>query len=67
MTFAEQLLPHAERLGAVRVAEICRVTPRSIRLWLRGEGNPNYCTQAGALLLLSRVMTPAATASQSVR
>lgn len=52
MTFAEQLRPHVERLGAVRCAEICGVTRRTIDLWTRGHGNPNKATQAGALLLL---------------
>jgi hypothetical protein len=53
MTFAEQLRPHIERIGATRAAELCGVTPRSIRLWLRGEGNPNLATQVGVISLLS--------------
>lgn len=58
MTFADQLRPHVEHLGAVEAARICGVTDRTIRLWLRGEGNPNASTKAGALLLLSRAKGP---------
>ena len=54
MSFAEDLRPHVERLGTAEAARICGVTPRALQLWMRGEGNPNAATQAGALLLLGR-------------
>ena len=52
MTFADQLQPHVKRLGTLRAAALCGVTPRSLQLWIRGEGNPNLATQAGALAIL---------------
>lgn len=53
MTFARQLLPLVARVGgAVNAAEICGVSSRTVRLWLRGEGNPNRATRVGALHLL---------------
>lgn len=59
MSFADQLRPLVERVGGpVPAAEICGVTERTIRLWLRSEGNPNAATQAGALLLLGRAKHP---------
>lgn len=57
MSFADQLRPHVERLGTAEAARLCGVTPRSLQLWMRGEGNPNAATQAGALLLLGRART----------
>lgn len=54
MSFAEDLRLHVERLGTAEAARLCGVTPRSLQLWMRGEGNPNAATQAGAILLLSR-------------
>ena len=54
MTFADQLQPHVKRLGTLRAAALCGVTPRSIQLWIRGEGNPNLATQAGALAILRK-------------
>lgn len=50
--FARQLRPLVETLGAVRAAEVCGVTKRTINLWLAGHGNPNLATQTGALFLL---------------
>lgn len=52
-SFASQLRPHVERLGAPACADLCGVTRQTINLWLRGQGNPNAATQAGALLLLA--------------
>ena len=54
MTFADQLQPHVKRLGTLRAAALCGVTPRSLQLWIRGEGNPNLATQAGALAILRK-------------
>lgn len=54
MSFATDLRPHVERLGTAEAARLCGVTPRSLQLWMRGEGNPNAATQAGVILLLSR-------------
>lgn len=54
MRFAEDLRPHVERLGTAEAARVCGVTPRAVQLWVRGDGNPNAATQAGAILLLSR-------------
>jgi hypothetical protein len=45
MTFADQLQPHVKRLGTLRAAALCGVTPRSLQLWIRGEGNPNLATK----------------------
>lgn len=53
MSFAANLRPQVERLGTAEAARVCGVTQRAIQLWMRGEGNPNAATQAGALLLLS--------------
>jgi len=59
MSFADRLRPLVDRVGGpTRAAEICGVTRQSVNLWLRGEGNPNAATQAGALLLLSRAKPP---------
>lgn len=54
MSFSDDLRSHVERLGTAEAARVCGVTPRAVQLWLRGDGNPNAATQAGALLLLSR-------------
>lgn len=61
MTFPQFLRDHVERLGNGHVAdgtrkaaETCGVTPRSVQLWMVGEGNPNRATEAGARLLLQR-------------
>jgi hypothetical protein len=54
MTFADQLQPHVKRLGTLRAAALCGVTPRSLQLWIRGEGNPNLATQAGVLAILRK-------------
>ena len=54
MTFADQLQPHVKRLGTLRAAALCGVTPRSLQLWIRGQGNPNLATQAGALAILRK-------------
>jgi transcriptional regulator with XRE-family HTH domain len=58
MSFADQLRPLVERLGTAEAARICGVTPRTLQLWMRGEGNPNAATRAGALLLLGRAKHP---------
>lgn len=54
MSFSDDLRPHVERLGTAEAARVCGVTPRAVQMWMRGEGNPNAATQAGAILLLSR-------------
>lgn len=55
MTFPSQLRPLVDRVGGSTVAaEICGVSRQIVNLWLRGEGNPNEATQAGALLLLGK-------------
>jgi DNA-binding phage protein len=55
MSFADQLRPLVEKVGgSTPAAAICGVTRQSLNGWLRGAGNPNAATQAGALLLLSR-------------
>ena len=58
MTFAEQIRPHVERLGTTEAARRCGVTPRAIRMWLAGEGNPNTATRVGALQLLRGPTVP---------
>lgn len=52
--FASQLRPLVDRLGTPEAARRCGVTPRTIQLWLKGEGNPNAATKAGALMLLKK-------------
>lgn len=52
--FATLLRRHVDRLGTATVAQVCDVTPRTIQLWLNGQGNPNESTKAGALLLLGK-------------
>lgn len=55
MTFPEKLRLLVDRVGgSTAAAAICGVSRQNVNLWLRGEGNPNACTQAGAILLLSR-------------
>lgn len=54
MSFPDQLRPHVERLGATEAARLCGVARQTVNLWLRGGGNPNAATQAGALLILKR-------------
>jgi hypothetical protein len=54
MSFADQLRSHVDALGTATAARICGVTPRSIQLWMRGLGNPNAATKAGAILLLEK-------------
>lgn len=63
MTFAEFLRDKIARLGNGDVAEGTRraaalggVTPRTIQLWLVGQGNPNGFTETGARLLLLRAV-----------
>lgn len=59
MTFADQLRPLVERIGGPASAGyVCGVTRQTVNLWLRGGGNPNAATQAGALLLLSQAKPP---------
>lgn len=58
MTFADQIRPLIERLGTTEAARICGVTPRTLQLWMRGEGNPNLATQAGAVQLLAAAPKP---------
>ena len=59
MSFPDQLRPLVDRVGGpTPAAEICGVTRQTVNLWLRGEGNPNAATQAGALLLLGRWKEP---------
>jgi len=56
MTFPEQLRKLVERVGGpTEAAAVCGVTRQTVNLWLRGEGNPNAATRAGALLLLGRI------------
>lgn len=50
--FARQLRPLVEPLGAVRAAELCGVSERAIRMWLRAEARPALCTMRGALDIL---------------
>lgn len=55
MTFGTELRPLVDRVGGSTVAaEICGVSRQLVNLWLRGEGNPNASTKAGALLLLGK-------------
>lgn len=58
MSFADHLKPLVKRLGTNEAARLCGVTPRSLQLWMRGEGNPNTATQAGAILLLGKAKAP---------
>lgn len=51
-SFADELRPHVERLGTGKAAALCDVTPRTLQLWLAGQGNPNTSTRVGALMLL---------------
>ncbi len=60
MSFADQLRPQVERLGTAEAARICGVTPRSLQLWMLGQGNPNAATQRGAIELLREAKTPKA-------
>jgi DNA-binding XRE family transcriptional regulator len=50
--FRTQLTMLVASIGTARAAKICGVSPRTIQLWMRGEGNPNLATKAGALSLL---------------
>lgn len=55
MSFPAKLRPLVDRVGgSTEAAAICGVTRQLVNLWLRGEGNPNAATQAGALLLLGK-------------
>jgi hypothetical protein len=58
-TFAQQLKPLVSALPGdtrdaqiARAARLCGVSPRTIYLWLTGQGNPNRATRTGALALL---------------
>lgn len=42
--------------GTRKAAELGRVTPRTIQLWMRGEGNPNGYTEEGARVKLLRAV-----------
>jgi len=54
MTFADQIRPLIMRLGTNEAARICEVTPRTLQLWMKGQGNPNAATRTGAVVLLTR-------------
>ena len=56
--FGAQLRAHVDRLGAVKAASICGVTPRSLYLWMRGPRVPCIAMQAGCLLLLKQAHAP---------
>jgi len=53
-TFPAEIRAHVERIGTAEAARVCGVTPRTLQLWMRGSGNPNLATKAGARLLLGK-------------
>lgn len=52
MKFANVLAPLVEKVGTGEAARLCGVTPRTLQLWMRGEGNPNLATKRGTLDIL---------------
>lgn len=56
MTFAAQLRPLVGRVGTTEAARLCGVTPRSLQLWMRGDGIPNAATQRGCLVILRETL-----------
>lgn len=61
MSFAAFLATKVAQLGAGdnaagtrKVAALGGVTPRTIRLWMAGQGNPNDFTQAGVRATLEQ-------------
>lgn len=56
--FARALRPLVETLGAPRSGELCGVSERTIRLWLRAEAQPAECTMRGALVILREAQPP---------
>jgi hypothetical protein len=52
LEFPEKLRRLVSKIGVRASARICDVDPRTVHLWLKGQGNPSRATREGALKLL---------------